>query len=296
VGIGMRTPTYHFFSRLRLILGLIALIIALLYVNYNLPIFKQIFANQFYVSVEASSVDAPKIRNGFSCLSVNVARTPSIFDQNKAYLLGGMIGSNKYSYEIANRLYESEGYSYLKNHMACNQIISAISYFPIFPNWSVINNDFPSGTHWKNFLNSTKCLLIYLLLYVIYLIGIKYIKFKKTSVSETQNNIDKNLLIIAFFLPFIILTIFMITQVHEVLENYIRASKNLNVIGFRYFLETVLGFSFYMLILFPSIFIFFKISKKYNRRYINLSILILSLLFFNYVLLTILSRVIWILF
>ncbi|MGM0423035.1 MAG: hypothetical protein ACQEQL_08075 [Pseudomonadota bacterium] len=136
----------------RTVLICVFLIAILGQINYNLPVYKQIFAAAFYQQVEAK-----EIRSGFVCttghpLPLSLSLPLNLFD-----LRNGTVSSNLFEYEVDGQSYQSRGYSYIRNALTgCNDPkITTAYYFPPYPQWAVMDNSFPEGMYWQKFLTST---------------------------------------------------------------------------------------------------------------------------------------------
>jgi hypothetical protein len=142
---------------------------AAFYTNYNLPVIQQIFSYYFYESVEAQ-----KVKGGFGCISVNIARVDTIFDRNQFILRGGTIAPSKYEFFIDGNRYELSKRSYIGEPFSCSEIITQVYYYPNYPQWSVADNRFPETAYWRNFLITSFVFLGFIVLCLFLLKGYNF--------------------------------------------------------------------------------------------------------------------------
>ena len=199
---------------IKLILICVSVYTSLLYLNYNLPVFKQIFAHYFFE--ETKNFEAKP--GNWGCMTVNAARTHSIYDRNEHLQLNGSRSSKFYTFTLNDKTYKTKTRSYLQENFGCNQIADKVFYFSEYPEWSIIDNSFPDGRYWHNFLISSITLLSILLVTVVFLIYIhlSYDKNKKIAIKETFLSPSKtHIIVLSLFIPLIIEVISAIFQLSE---------------------------------------------------------------------------------
>lgn len=150
-------------------INIIFILITVYYFYYNSPVYKQLIAHFIYKEVAALEVSSAK--NQFNCMSVNVNRVDTLLDQNKFILRGGSMDLKSYKYKVNELFYENNKHSYIKNNIfACGQKIEKAYYFPLIPQFSVIDRRFPDQIYWDRFQVTTKCMAmiaLYMFLYML---------------------------------------------------------------------------------------------------------------------------------
>lgn len=153
-------------KKLHILFSIILILSGAIYVNYNLPVFQQLSSHYFYVETEAKKIKT----NSFSCITVNVVRSDTFLDRNKSILRGGSVSPVKYEYEVNGKKYTGQKKSYIETFFRCRHLVSKAYYFPLFPEWSVVENQIPDRAYMNNLFTSSAKFLGLSLLYVVFLI------------------------------------------------------------------------------------------------------------------------------
>lgn len=261
----------------------------LLYLNYNLPVFKQISAHYFYVPVTLETkVDAPKSQIYVHPPAMMLS---TIYDRNKT-IFGKITDLEPYKYQVNEETYNVSHSSYVitslcdpkssevygapiflywpfqdnrsaverfpkrvseitKKNFLCDPKIDEVFYNPIYPAWSVLNNAMPYQTViWEGFILTTKGLIILISLYI----AAAFLLLKNLMKGGRIKNIiqaDKsaNLLIFAMAYPFLAKAFLHLFSVFHALNGLIR---NLDHQNHQFYAE-ILGLAILIL---PNILIF----------------------------------------
>lgn len=209
---------------LKLSLVCISIYASLLYLNYNLPVFKQIFAHYFYTE----TTDFELVKSGFSCMTVNAGRNMSLYERNEYVQLNGSRSGKSYDYKVGGNTYRVNINSYVSKPIGCGSVPLKVYYYDKNPSWSVLNNSFPTGIYWKNLLKSSIAILSVLLITTaIFLVdALKKTEKKRLTFREAYSeNRRIYILAIAVLLPFLMSPLFTLIPVFEFVSDIGRSLR-----------------------------------------------------------------------
>ncbi len=207
----LRAPSSFIFF---IAFSLIAVFFVLLYLNFNRPVFGQVFARQFYEPINIHH-EKPESASVFSACSLSVSCQAGIHLYSENIDVMGLcnIGqqdTSEYKYIVDGKTYAVRRYTFFDG-LHCDEKPSSAYYFPLMPSWSLISTEPPPPLHWDRFLHSTYGIVALLSAYVLY--GIKLFFFSKAAAVAIKQDIEDHqkqyALLAGFILPFIITLAFL---------------------------------------------------------------------------------------
>ncbi len=231
------------------------LYLLLIYINFNIPIFKQLFANAFYVPTE---VEMQTTHNGsFNCIAINCSTVPSVFNRNATPCNEHSSKSSRYVYNVNDREYNLFRHSYIAARINCI-IPNRAYYFPLYPAWSVSNKDIPKK-YWNGFLITSQIILFVL---IIFLISYARVFKNKENIREIIKEDSRvYLLLSGIILVPICMALYHIFSIGELLRHYELQTNR----AYRDVVKPSMFIAMLMIMLTPSFILLFKYCSKLSK-------------------------------
>lgn len=182
----------------------------LFYVNYNLPIFYQIFAHFAYTSVTVDRTEGqsyPKCELDRICFfRENSYGWP--YHRNDAYC-----GQDypEQTYTVNDKYYILKRSTYVYDEPCV--FGEKAYYFSLFPNWSVADNRLPSESFWSYFVLQSKAIFVWLIIFSSYSLFVFRTNLVSRAASqiklEFQGQPQLNSIVLSLFVP-----IFFVLAIH----------------------------------------------------------------------------------
>jgi hypothetical protein len=129
----------------------------MIFLNYNLPVFQQVFAHLLYKP--ADTQQSPKMGD-FACAIPSVTRSfevywkDFVFNGNRIEQDGASISNPIFDYKITGKIYQVSLHSYTRRFFFCGETISKAYFFPLVPRWSIAEKRWPEFSCWLRFFVS----------------------------------------------------------------------------------------------------------------------------------------------
>ncbi|NQZ13835.1 MAG: hypothetical protein HRT94_03270 [Alphaproteobacteria bacterium] len=131
---------------------IVLIISATYYLYYNSAFMQQVFANVFYKNAIAENEKV--IASSFH-VTVSFGSAESLLNRNKHYLRGGCIQKVSYNFVVNGKKYYASKNSYINEFARCNSVFNKAYYFPLNPNWAIVEIDMPDKKYIDNFYSSS---------------------------------------------------------------------------------------------------------------------------------------------
>lgn len=258
----LRVNTFRFF----VIFSFITAYFSLLYINYNLPIFKQIFAHHYFESVTVSY----KKQNDIDCMAVSCKYGSSIYAPNKM-LCSGHTRKTGYSYNMSGMSYDVLAMSYINPANGCpsDQLAQAY-YYSAIPSWSVLDNRLPGGDYKNSFEHTTYAMMSLAILFVVITILSTIINYRNSQsvgiIQIWKFDYKVKAFLHAILLPYVLTAVYVLL----VNEGFLSSFNHVSLWELLLFLIIVYA---------PSTFLIFTILPQKLLYYLLLPIAPAALLF-----------------
>lgn len=232
------------------------LYLLLLYINFNIPIFKQLFANAFYEPVNVQT-NSETQQGNFGCIAIS-CNIPlnNVYIKNASPCNNTPMKSSPYFYTVDNNKYNLVRHSYIAARL-CNMPAEAY-YFPLYPEWAVASKDIPEK-YWIWLLRTSQSILFVVIVFLI-----SYTRVFKNN--ENIREIIKEdsrayLLLSGIILVPICTALFHIFSIGEFLRHYELQTNR----AYRDIVRPSMFMAMLMIILTPSYILLFKYCAKLSK-------------------------------